>query len=270
MIKIALGIEFDGTQYHGWQKQKNAKTVQVEVEKAISKVANHKVEVFCAGRTDARVHAALQVIHFTSSANRTHVEWLCGINANLPLDIRILWVKEVPSHFHARFSALSRQYRYYIYNSRLRSALLHNNVVVYHKELDCDKMQKAVEHWVGEHDFASFQDSQCQSPSSTRLVKQITISQCKNNKFNNLIVFDITARSFLHHMVRNMVGTLLKVGTLEKPISWAKDVLEAHDRTKAGVTAPAHGLYLVNINYPDEFNLPKVDKVDVGPWIFNY
>lgn len=287
-FKFALGIEYDGTNYHGWQKQKNAITIQGKVDTAISKVANHLVDSTCAGRTDKGVHAIYQVIHFSSSSKRTLSEWLLGINANLPLDIRVIWIKEVPLNFHARFSAIQRRYKYYIYNldldsnldfalntnqfsnTNLRSPFLLNNVTFYPKRLNANKMHEAAHFWVGEHDFSSFKDSECQSTTPSRLVKEITVV-----RKNNLVIFDIIANSFLHHMVRNMVGTLLEIGSGKQKVNFAQKVLLAKDRTQAGITAPSSGLYFVDVVYSKQFDLPRscteISDIDtIAPWFFRF
>lgn len=258
MKRVAIGIEYDGTKYYGFQKQKNFATIQEKLELAISKIANHKIDLICAGRTDRGVHALFQVAHFDTNSDRKIDNWLFGINSNLEKDIRVLWVKKMPLDFHARFSAILREYIYVIYNNKIRPALFRNNLSWFaSKKLDVDKMQKAALFWIGEHDFSAFRDAECQSKTAIKTVKKIELTT--NNDF---IIFKISANSFLHHMVRNMVGTLIEVGDFSKnkSINFAKEVLISKDRKKAGATASASGLYLSNVVYPNEFSVPENKK----------
>lgn len=252
-MKIALGIEYNGSQYFGWQRQKEVKSVQEHLEKALSVVANHKVEVQCAGRTDAGVHGTGQVVHFETIASRKSAAWTMGANANLPKDIAVRWAKEVPDEFHARFSATARRYRYLIFNDTLRPGILSSGVSHYHGELDVKEMQKAGQYLLGENDFTSFRATHCQSKSPWRNLMHLNVT--RHGKY---IVVDIKANAFVHHMVRNIVGSLLVVGRGEKNPEWIKDLLAIKDRKQAGATAKAEGLYLVDVDYPIEFGLPAV------------
>ncbi len=246
-MKIALGVEYLGTNFHGWQLQKSGiRTVQQVVEKALSEVANHPVRVFCSGRTDAGVHAVEQVIHFETTSEREDKAWLFGGNVNLPSDVSFVWAKQVDEEFHARFNAFARRYHYKIHNTKVRSALAAQHSVWEPRMLNIDAMHDAAKFLVGEHDFSSFRGSLCQAKSPVK-----TIEFIKLNKAGDEILLDIKANAFLHHMVRNIVGTLLKVGKGERPISWVKEVLEAKDRKEAGATAPPQGLYFIKAFYKD-------------------
>lgn len=247
-MRIALGIEYDGSRYRGWQKQRHASSVQEQVEVALSRVANEPVEVFCAGRTDAGVHGTGQVVHFDTRARRTDRAWVLGSNSNLPRDITVLWAREVSEDFHARFSALSRSYRYVILNRLTRPAIANGKVAWWHLPLEVEPMQAAARHLLGTHDFTSFRASECQARGPVR-----TIEHLKLWREGDLIYLDIRANAFLHHMVRNIAGTLMAVGEGEQAPDWVADVLLARDRKAAGITAPAAGLYLVHVGYPEEF-----------------
>lgn len=251
--KIALGIEYDGSKYYGWQRQNEVRSVQEKLEKALSQVANEPINVFCAGRTDAGVHATGQVVHFETSAVRKDAAWTMGVNTNLPGDIAVRWVKDVPAGFHARFSATARRYRYVIYNHRLRPAVLQQGVTHFHLPLDAEKMHRAAQSLLGENDFTSFRAVQCQSRTPWRNMMHITV-----NRYGAYIVVDIKANAFVHHMVRNIVGSLMEVGCGNQAETWMADLLAMKDRTKAAATAKAEGLYLVSVDYPDHFALPRL------------
>jgi tRNA pseudouridine38-40 synthase len=251
-MKVALGIEYDGAAFFGWQRQREVDTVQEQLEKALSIVANHQVDVFCAGRTDAGVHGTGQVVHFNTVSERNERAWTLGVNANLPDSIAVKWAKEVPEDFHARFSATARRYRYIIYNSKLRPAILGHGLSHYHTPLDADRMHEAAQSLLGEQDFSSFRAAQCQSKSPNRFIHFIHVF-----RQNDFIIIDIKANAFVHHMVRNISGSLIDVGRGDKPVSWIKELLDAKDRTLAAETAKPNGLYLVDVDYPQEFALPK-------------
>ncbi|SFV85010.1 tRNA pseudouridine synthase A [hydrothermal vent metagenome] len=243
--KIAMGVEYMGTDFHGWQLQKSGiRTVQQEVENALSIVANHPVRVFCSGRTDAGVHAVEQVIHFETTADREDDAWLFGGNVNLPADVNFTWAKRVNNDFHARFGAHARRYNYKIYNTKVRSAIIDKHSLWEPRDLDIDAMQKASKYLLGEHDFSSFRGSLCQAKSPVKTIEFIHLT-----KEGDKILLDIKANAFLHHMVRNIVGTLLKIGRGERPIEWIQEVLNAKDRTKAGATAQPQGLYFIKAFY---------------------
>ncbi|QNS14308.1 tRNA pseudouridine(38-40) synthase TruA [Mannheimia bovis] len=251
-MKIALGIEYDGSRYFGWQKQETVESVQQKLEQALSVVANSPVEVFCAGRTDAGVHGTGQVVHFETEVNRPLQSWCFGTNAHLPDDIAVKWAVEVSEDFHARFSATARRYRYIIYNSKLRSAILPKGVTHFHFPLDESKMHQAGQFLLGENDFSSFRAAKCQSHTPWRNIHHLNVF-----RQGDYVIVDIQANAFVHHMVRNIVGTLLEIGQGRQPVEWAKWVLEQRDREKAAPTAKAEGLYLVEVHYPERFGIPK-------------
>jgi len=245
-MRIALGIEYDGTKYCGWQRQLNVVTVQEKVEQALSQVAAEKITAICAGRTDVGVHAIGQVAHFDTEAKRSDRAWILGTNSNLPDDIRVLWARHVSLDFHSRYSAISRYYRYVIYNNKVASALLRHRAMWCPYNLDEKLMNEAGKNLLGEHDFSSFRGSGCQSKS---VMRNVTLLEVTRN--NAIINIDIKANAFLFHMVRNIVGVLVKIGTREYPPSWSKEVLEAYDRKAAATTVCASGLYLIRIEYAE-------------------
>ena len=251
-MKYALCVEYDGTDYCGWQRLSHAPSVQEEVEKSLSKVANHSVDIVCAGRTDSGVHGIGQVIHFESDSDRNDKAWLLGGNTNLPSSISFQWVKTVNDDFHARFSALERRYRYIILNRKARPALLHERVTWFHSALDERKMQKAADRLIGEMDYSSFRASGCQARHANREIKEVKIT-----RYGDYITIDICANAFLYHMVRNIVGSLFEVGMEKKSPEWFTELLAIKDRTQAGVTAPACGLYFVSVSYPKKYQLPE-------------
>ncbi len=251
-MRYALGIEYDGKNYCGWQRQKSVISVQQMLERALSKIADEPIEVTCAGRTDTGVNATNQVIHFDTDKIRKDVAWTLGVNTHLPNDVAVTWVKSVSEEFHARFSATARRYRYIIYNNRLRSAILSHGISHCHYPLDENLMHQGAQHLVGKHDFTSFRTVHCQSHSPVR-----TIHHCEVTRQGEYIVVDVKANAFLHHMVRNIVGSLMRVGQSQESIDWIKEVLELKNRCLAGVTAPPEGLYFVEVDYPEQFALPK-------------
>ena len=264
VFRIALGVEYKGSAYYGFQLQNNElPTVQGELERALTEVAGGEpVRLVCAGRTDAGVHACEQVLHFETSVIRKPAAWLFGSNRYLPRDISVLWARQVPEHFEARFSAMRRRYRYVIYSAPIRPALLNDAVTWTHKPLDVDRMNQAARHLLGTHDFSSFRASDCQAKSPVKTLDGIRLS-----RFGSFIVLDIRASAFLHHMVRNIAGTLMKIGAGEKPVEWMLDVLQARERAVAGATAPPYGLYLVQVEYPQEFALPQ--RHPLGPTLLS-
>lgn len=252
-MRYAIGIDFNGRGYRGWQTQQpGVKSVQETLEKAIGRVANHPVTVIAAGRTDAGVHASGMIAHFDSAAPRNERSWLLGVNTQLPEDIALRWITPVSDDFHARFRAVARRYRYVIYNHPLRSSLLAGMVTWHYHALDLAPMQEAARHLVGRHDFSSFRAIGCQARHPNRDVHFLTLVQK-----GPLIVLDIQADGFLHHMVRNIVGVLMAIGQGKAGPDWAREVLEARDRTLGGVTAPPDGLYFVDALYPEAFRLPR-------------
>ncbi|CNH87599.1 tRNA pseudouridine synthase A [Yersinia massiliensis] len=251
-LKIALGIEYNGSRYFGWQRQQEVTSVQACLEAAVSKVANEPIGVFCAGRTDAGVHATGQVVHFVTTAVRKDAAWTMGVNSHLPPDIAVRWVKTVDEDFHARFSATARRYRYIIFNHRYRPAVLAQGVTHCHMPLDAEKMEQAAQCLLGENDFTSFRAVQCQSRTPWRNVKHIKVT-----RHGAYIVVDIKANAFVHHMVRNIVGSLIEVGAGNQDINWMAELLALKDRSRAAATAKAEGLYLVSVDYPEHFALPS-------------
>jgi len=255
-MRIALGIEYDGSHYHGWQAQKNLHkqlpTVQACLQSALARVANHEIELFCAGRTDAGVHATGQVVHFDTEAKRHPDAWIWGTNSYLPPDIVVRWAKSVDYGFHARYSALARRYRYMIYNHPIRPAILSARATWHYYPLNVTSMQQAAQYFLGELDFSSFRSSECGSKSVMRNLTELNIT-----RQNDLVVLEVEANAFLHHMVRNLAGVLMRIGAgWEKP-EWAQEVLLARDRRAAAETAPAQGLYLIQVRYPAPYRFPE-------------
>lgn len=250
-MRLALGIEYDGSGFNGWQVQKNGHGVQASVEAALTKVANHPVSIICAGRTDTGVHALNQVVHFDSDAARDARAWVYGANANLPKTVAVTWAQAVDKAFHARFSAKRRRYRYVIFNRNVRPTFLASRVTWEHRSLDAGSMHEAAQHLRGEHDFSAYRASECQAKSPVRTVHSIAVV-----RKSDLVIIDIEANAFLHHMVRNIAGVLITIGAAEKATSWAQEVLHAKNRALGGVTAPPHGLYLVDVDYKPDFDLP--------------
>ncbi len=252
-MRIALGIEYDGRPFCGWQFQDHSPSVQEAIEKALSKVADHFVRVVCAGRTDTGVHATEQVIHFDTEVVREAHQWVKGVNANLPDSVTVLWAQEISDEFHARFKAFRRAYRYVIFSRNTRPSYLNGLVTWDYRTLDEHLMQEAANHLIGEHDFSSYRALGCQAKSPVRTLYKFDIT-----RQGNFIMLDIEANAFLHHMVRNMAGVLMTIGAGEQEPVWAKEILKLNDRTLGGKTAPPYGLYLVRVDYPDEFILPKI------------
>lgn len=255
LMRIALGVEYRGTHYHGWETQKTGPTVQAALENALSKIATHPIRTTCAGRTDSGVHAWGQVVHFDSPVLRPDRAWVLGVNTHLPLDVKVAWSQPVNDTFHARFGAVSRSYRYIIYNRRSSPAVLTGLVTPVHRALDAERMAKAATAWVGRHDFSAFRAAACQAHSPVRTLTKFSVSRS-----GDFIYLDVTANAFLQHMVRNFAGVLIAIGLGDKPIEWAREVLDGRSRERGGVTAPPHGLYLMEVEYPEEFGLPKVSR----------
>ncbi len=253
-MRIALGIEYDGSAFSGWQRQHHARSVQAEVERALSQVAAHPVTVHCAGRTDSGVHASYQVAHFDSPALRSPRSWTFGVNANLPTDVAVRWAQPVADSFHARFSARSRAYEYIICNRPTRPGLWHGRVTWECRPLDVRTMADAARHWLGEHDFSTFRAQGCQSRHSIR-----TVYRCEVAAEGDFIALQVEANAFLQHMVRNFAGVLLEIGRGNRPPEWAAELLALRSRAAGGVTAPPHGLTLVAVRYPAEYALPLPD-----------
>ncbi len=251
MGRFALGLEYTGTRYCGWQRQQSGQTVQGCVEDALSRVANQPVSVVCAGRTDTGVHATGQVAHFDSSAQRSAENWVRGANVHLPADIRVQWAQPVDPAFHARFSARRRSYRYIILNRAEPTALLHDRVCHERLPLDVQRMRAAASFLLGEHDFTSLRAAACQAKSPVRTLYRLDITVA-----GQWIYLDVEANAFLHHMVRCIAGMLIAVGRGEQQPEWISEVLAARDRSRGGVNASAGGLYLVRVAYEPRFEIP--------------
>ena len=250
-MRVALGIEYDGTDFLGWQRLAHGPSVQAEVEAALAFVADHPVEATCAGRTDSGVHARCQVVHFDARAARDPRAWVLGATARLPRAIAVLWARAMPDDFHARFSARARRYRYVILNRAIRPALDARFVAWERRPLDAGAMHAAAQALLGEQDFSSFRAVSCQAAHARRCVNAIGVRRAGEQ-----VILDIEANAFLHHMVRNIAGSLLEVGRGERPPGWIAELLAARDRNLAGATAPAQGLTFLGPRYPAEWNLP--------------
>jgi tRNA pseudouridine38-40 synthase len=250
-MKIAIGIEYDGSRFHGWQSQPSGETVQDHLERALAAIAGEEVRLAAAGRTDAGVHAAAQVAHFETAAARPASAWVRGVNTLLPQAVAVQWAVPVADDFHARYSAISRSYRYVLYNHPVRPALHHGRVGWFHAPLNSDAMRAAAAHLAGEHDFSAFRSSECQAKSPVRTLHSWAIHQR-----GAYLSFELTANGFLHHMVRNIVGCLVYVGKGKHPPGWIAEVLAGRDRTQAAPTFSPDGLYLTAVEYAPGWNLP--------------
>ncbi|KFN49749.1 tRNA pseudouridine(38-40) synthase TruA [Arenimonas composti] len=250
-MRHALGIEYDGSGFSGWQRLKHGPSVQAEVEAALGFVLDHPVDVTCAGRTDAGVHAACQVVHFDSEAPRTPYALRQGMNSRLARSVSVLWAMPVPDDFHARYSARARRYRYRILNRAVRPALLREHLTWERLPLDAAAMHAAAQALVGEHDFSAFRTVHCQAPHPVRELQQISVV-----REGEQVIVEVQANAFLHHMVRNIVGSLLPVGRGERPAEWVGELLAGRDRSVAGPTAPAAGLLFLGPRYPAAWGLP--------------
>ncbi|HLT64570.1 MAG TPA: tRNA pseudouridine(38-40) synthase TruA [Pseudohongiella sp.] len=252
-IRYALGVEYNGAAFYGWQRQLSPAmpSVQQTLEEALSFVANGPITVNCAGRTDAGVHGSGQVVHFECPVQRNEKAWVMGTNTRLPAEIRVQWAREVPFDFHARHSALARRYRYVMFDEVVKPTVLINQVTHVRERIDVDLMHRAAQCLVGEHDFSAFRATGCQANSPVREVRSVQIRRC-----GRFVVLEIEANAFLQHMVRNITGTLLKVATGRQPVEWVEQVLQSRDRTQGGDAARPDGLYLVGVKYPEHFGLP--------------
>lgn len=251
MARFAAGIEYLGTNYVGWQSQSGQRSIQQSIETALSQIANQPIEIVCAGRTDKGVHASGQVIHFEAPDDRPLYGWLRGVNTWLPDDITVQWVDHVPDDFHARYSAVQREYHYLLQVRPCPSAI-HVQATPEYRPLDIDHMQLAANALLGEHDFSSFRASECQSQSANRCIDSIELRQK-----GDFVLVVVKANAFLHHMVRNIVGSLVLVGVKDRSVDWLAEVLAAKDRRQAGPTAKPDGLYLARVYYPEKFPLSK-------------
>lgn len=256
-MRYACGIEYDGNGFLGFQIQIEEPTIQSCLERALSKVANHKIKTICAGRTDTGVSATSQVIHFDSDSIRSEYQWIMGVNTYLPDGISVLWVKNVENDFHARFSANQRSYEYVILNRWIKPAINLHNVTWEMFPLNEEKMHTAAQFLLGKHDFNAFRSSACQSKTPIKTINKISVI-----RNGNKVIMKVSASGFLHHMIRNIIGTLIPIGRGDKKVDSMQDILESKDRTKAGRTAPPNGLTFKTVNYPKKFNLPETSIPD--------
>ena len=259
-MRIAVGLEFDGTPFHGWQSQADGSGVQDAVEKALSAIAGTRVAVTAAGRTDAGVHATLQVAHLDTEVERPATAWVRGVNSLLPSAIAVRWAVAVPSEFHARFAATGRHYTYLLLDRPVRPALLASRAGWYHRPLALGPMREAADALLGLHDFSAFRAAECQAKTPVKTLDRVDIA-----REGELIRFDLHADAFLQHMVRNIVGTLVYVGNGRHSPSWVAEVLESRDRSRAAPTFAAEGLYLTGIDYEQRWNLPSTREPVVIP-----
>lgn len=257
--RVILGVEYQGTHYQGWQTQPNGNTVQDILESALQKFSKHPIQTLCAGRTDAGVHAIEQIVHFDTELNREMYSWVNGVNAFLPSDIAVRWAKQIPhvvddqQGFHARFSAYSRTYHYLLHNANIRSPLWANRAGWFFRPLRIDLMQEGAQHLIGEHDFTVFRAAGCQAKTPVKHMYEVKIRQQ-----GDLIVFTLRANAFLHHMVRNIVGSLVFVGMQKRDPNWIADLMAAKDRSLSAPTFMPDGLYLAKIDYDKKWGLPDV------------
>ena len=251
-MRIALGLEYDGSAFCGWQTQPSGCGVQDHLQAALSTLADHPVEVVAAGRTDTGVHATDQVVHFDTTADRPLQAWVRGVNSHLPPRLRVTWSREVPDAFHARFAARQRSYEYLLFNAPVAPAILHGRVGWYHVPMQLAPMVDAARALVGEHDFSSFRDAECQAKSPVRDLREVRVEQ-----YGDLFTFTFRANAFLHHMIRNIVGSLVYVGAGKQPAAWIAELLAACDRTRAAPTFMPDGLYLSRVEYDPAFGLPE-------------
>lgn len=255
MARIALGIEYDGSGFCGWQTQPAGCAVQDALEHALAEVAGHPVATICAGRTDAGVHATGQVVHFDSEVSRPESAWVRGVNAHLPDAVAVQWMRPVDADFHARFGAQERRYRYVLLDQPVRPALNRNHVGWIHQALEIESMRQAAAELLGEHDFSAFRASECQAATPVRNLQKLEIGRRGNH-----VVFDFIANAFLHHMIRNIVGSLVYVGAGRQPPQWLRELLAGRDRTRAAPTFAAAGLYLTGVRYDAKYALPETNR----------
>jgi tRNA pseudouridine38-40 synthase len=252
IARIAIGLEYDGSAFLGWQTQPGGGGIQDAVERALAAIATEPIELTAAGRTDRGVHARAQVAHFDTRASRPPSAWVRGVNSFLPGALAVLWSREVDAQFHARYSALARTYRYELVNRPVRPALCARHAGWYHAPLDVDAMREGARALVGEHDFSAFRAAQCQAKTPVRSVHSIAIE-----RQDERIQFTVRANAFLHHMVRNIVGSLVYVGAGKQPTQWIGEVLRSKDRNRAAPTFAPEGLYLERIEYEEKWGLPQ-------------
>lgn len=251
-MRVALGISYDGRAYQGWQSQLSGRTVQDRLESALSRLAAQPITTVCAGRTDAGVHALMQVVHFDTTALRREVSWVRGANAHLPLDISVEWAHGVPDAFHSRANALTRRYAYVLYMSPVRPSVHAGRVGWVMVPMDIERMRSAACMLIGQHDFSSFRAAQCQALSPIKDMRNITIAQR-----GAFLRFEFEATAFLHHMIRNIMGCLVAVGHGKYPPAWMNDVLQARERRHAAPTFAPDGLYFLGPRYDPNWGLPE-------------
>jgi tRNA pseudouridine38-40 synthase len=259
-MRIALGIEYDGTDFFGWQRLTQGPSVQGRLEEALSRVAAHPIEVSCAGRTDAGVHGRCQVVHFDTEARRDMRGWILGTCSNLPASVAVLWAQPVLESFHARYAARSRRYRYHILNRPVRAALDARYVTWERLPLDADRMHAAAQALLGEHDFSAFRALSCQAAHPRRTMLAVSVRRQGEH-----VLVEVEANAFLHHMVRNIVGSLLMIGRREQPVEWMAELLAGCDRQVAGPTAPASGLTFLGPRYEAHWGLPHDVCLEASP-----
>ncbi len=260
-MRYALGIEYDGSAFFGWQRLSNDASVQAAVETALAGLLQHEVDAVCSGRTDARVHASQQVVHLDTAVVRPLHAFVEGVNARLPASVRVLWATPVPDSFHARHSARARRYRYRLLNRRVRPALMREHLSWEPRALDAEAMHRAAQGLLGEQDFSAFRTSQCQARHPMRDLQNISV-----HREDQQIIVEVQANAFLHHMVRNIVGSLMLVGRGEQPESWIAELLAGRDRAVAGPTAPAAGLTFLGPRYPRVWALPETVLLPID-WV---
>lgn len=257
-MRIVLVLEYDGSRYCGWQSQPHGRAIQDVVEAALASIAGEKIRIITAGRTDTGVHALYQVVHFDTLTQRPVSAWTRGVNAFLPDDVAVRWAAEVPGDFHARYSAIERRYLYLLLNQPTRPGIRHHSVGWFHSPLDLAKMQTAAHYLIGEHDFSAFRAAECQAKSPVRTITQLSIT-----RQGNLLMFDVRANAFLHHMVRNIIGCLVYVGKGKYSSEWIDELLKKNNRTLAAPTFSAAGLYLAGVKYDLSWGLPVFPEMPI-------
>lgn len=255
-MRIALGVEYDGSRFCGWQSQPSGCGVQDALERALTAIASEPIRVVTAGRTDTGVHALHQVVHFDTDVTRPDSAWVRGVNALLPDSVGVLWAQPVNEEFHARFSAISRRYLYLLHNHPVRPALLSGKVGWFHTPLDVEAMRQGAQYLLGEHDFSAFRAAECQAKSPVKNIQKITLAQD-----GDYVLFEFTANAFLHHMVRNLVGSLVYVGKGKHPPAWIDELLGNRDRTRSAPTFAPDGLYLAEIGYEAKWGIPALSRM---------
>lgn len=250
-MRFALAVEYNGSDYCGWQRQPHCHSVQAELENALSKIADEPITVHCSGRTDTGVHAAAQIVHFDTTAIRPMRAWTFGVNSELKRSVSVHWAQPISEDFHARFKAVNRRYRYSLLNRPTRPGLFHAHLAWERTKLDVEKMQTAADLLIGTHDFSSFRSADCQAKHAVRELYELRVT-----KIGDVVSIDVCANGFLHNMVRIFTGCLLRVGRLEESVDWMQSLLTVRDRTRSGMTAPSHGLCFIQPEYPDHYGIP--------------